>query len=73
MQVTKTIQGVENSFGKVTCWPQQISEFLSHMPVCNVASDWPHTILCPSCFCLAYQSFCKQNYYFVEAYRQMLL
>ena len=31
------IQGVENSFDKVTSWPQLISEFWSHMPVCNVA------------------------------------
>ena len=44
---------VENSFGKVTSWPQLISEFLVAMPVCNVASDWPHTFLHPRCFCLA--------------------
>ena len=25
-------QGVKNSFGKVTSWPQLISEFWSHMP-----------------------------------------
>ena len=54
------IQGVENSVGKVTSWPQLISEFWSHMPVNNVASDWPHTFLCPRCFCLAYHYFCKQ-------------
>ena len=47
------IQGVENSFDKVTSWPQLISEILSHMPVCNVAFDWPHTFLHPRCFCLA--------------------
>ena len=48
------IQGVENSFGKVTSWPPLISEFWLHMPVNNVASDWPHTFLHPRCFCLAY-------------------
>ena len=39
------IQGVENSFDKVTSWPQLISEFLvAHMHAYNyVASDWPHT------------------------------
>ena len=42
------IQGVENSFGKVTSWPQLILEFWLHMPVNNVASDWPRTFLCPS-------------------------
>ena len=50
------IQGVKNSFGKVTSWPQLISEFWSHMSVCNVASDWPHTFLHPGCFCLAYNT-----------------
>ena len=48
------IQGVENSFGKVTSWPELISEFWSHMPVNNVAFDGPHTLLHPRCFCLAY-------------------
>ena len=36
------IQGFENSFGKVTSWPQLISEFLvahAGMPIYNVASD----------------------------------
>ena len=46
------IQGVENSFGKVTSWPQS---FWSHMPVNNVASDWPRTFLHPRCFCLAFE------------------
>ena len=59
-QVTKTIilvkicykllyviQGVENSFGKATSWPQS---FWSHMPVCNVASDWPRTFYTPGVF-----------------------
>ena len=45
------VQGVENSFDKVTSWPQN---FWSHMPVNNVASDWPRTFLRPRCFCLAY-------------------
>ena len=49
------IQGVENSVGKT--WPQLISEFWLHMPVNNVASDWPRTFLRPRCFCLAYHYF----------------
>ena len=48
------IQGVENSFGKATSWPQS---FWSHMPVSNVVSDWPCTFLHPRCFCLAYHYF----------------
>ena len=47
------IQGIENNFGKVTSWPQLISEIWSHMPVNNVASDWPRTFLHPRRFCLA--------------------
>ena len=47
------IQGVENSFGKGLM--QLISEFLAHMPVNNVASDWPCTFLHPRCFCLAFE------------------
>ena len=27
----------------------------SHMPVSNVASDWPRAFLHPRCFCLAYE------------------
>ena len=41
------IQGVENSFGKATSWPQS---FWSHMPVSNVASDWPCTFYTPGVF-----------------------
>ena len=48
------IQGVEDSFGKVTSWPQLISEFLVTHAYNNVASDWPSTFLQPRCFCLAY-------------------
>ena len=44
------IQGVNNSFGKVTSWPQLISEFLVTYACCNVASDWPRTLLRPRCF-----------------------
>ena len=29
------------------------ADIRSHMPVCNVASDWPRTFLHPRCFCLA--------------------
>ena len=25
----------------------------TYVPVCNAASDWPRTLLCPRCFCLA--------------------
>ena len=75
-QVTKLLKDAINycmlfkvlyvhSFGKVTTWAQLI--FRSHLPVCNVASDWPITFLCPRCFCLAY------HYYFVESHKQMLL
>ena len=39
--------GVENSFGKVTSWPQS---FWSHMPACNVASNWPCTFYAPGVF-----------------------
>ena len=56
-KILYVIQGVENSFGKVTSWPQLISEFLvirTYMPVCNVASGWPCTLLHPRCFRLAY-------------------
>ena len=38
------IQGVKNS---IASWPQLI------LPVCNAASDWPCTFLCPGCFYLA--------------------
>ena len=44
---------------KVTSWPQLISNFWSHLPVCNVASDWPRTFLHPRCFYLAYHYFLK--------------
>ena len=44
------IQGVENNVCKVTSWPQLISEFWSHMPVNNVASDWPRTFYAPGVF-----------------------
>ena len=47
-------QGVKNSFGKVTSWPQLISEFLVTHACCNVASNWPRTFLHPRSFCLAY-------------------
>ena len=62
-QVTKSITVVKNMlqycvsfkelkyFDKVT-WPQLISNFWSHLPVCSVASDWPCTFLY-LCFCLA--------------------
>ena len=40
------IQVVENSFGKITSASADIRAF-------GVASDWPHTCLCPKCFCLA--------------------
>ena len=44
---------LKNIFDKVTSWPQPISKFWSYLPVCNAASDWLHTFLCPRCFCLA--------------------
>ena len=34
-----------NYFDKVTSWPQLIATFWSRLPICNVASDWPHTFL----------------------------
>ena len=43
------------SFGKVTSWPQLISEILViHACLQYVASDWPRPFLHPRCFCLAY-------------------
>ena len=43
-----------HSFGKVTSWPQLISEFLiAHACLQYVASDWPRTVLHPRCICLA--------------------
>ena len=55
------IQGVENSFGKVTSWPQLISEFLvAHARLQYVASDWPT----PQVFLFSVNEY----YYFVEAY-----
>ena len=42
------IQRVKYIFDRVTSWPQLISKFLIvAIPVCNVASDWPLTFLCP--------------------------
>ena len=41
------IQEVKNIFDEVTSWPQLIS---SHLPVCNAASNWPHTFFIPRCF-----------------------
>ena len=55
------IQGLKNIFDEVTCWPQLISNFWSHMPVCNAASDWPRTFLYPRCFCLAYHYFLSKS------------
>ena len=52
IKLLHVIQGVKNSCGKVTS--ADIS-FWSHMPVCNVASDWPRTFLHPKCFCLVYR------------------
>ena len=37
----------ELKIGKVTSWPQLISVFWPHMPVSNLASDWPHTFYTP--------------------------
>ena len=49
------IQGVKNIFDEVTSWPQLISKLLiAPIPVCNAASDWPHTFLHPRRFCLTY-------------------
>ena len=44
------IQGIENSFDKVTSWLQLISEFLVAPACLHVASDWPRTFLHPRCF-----------------------
>ena len=27
----------------------------TYIPICNAASDWPHTFLHPGCFCLAFK------------------
>ena len=48
---------IQQIVDKVTSWPQLISNFWSHLPVCNVASDWP---LHPRCFCLYITTFCEQ-------------
>ena len=40
--------------GKVTSWPQLLSEFWLHMPVCNVASAYLGFV--PQVFCLALAS-----------------
>ena len=52
------IQGIENSFDKVTSWPQLISEFWLHMPVNNVASDWLRTFYTPGVFVYIIVSIC---------------
>ena len=55
---------------EVTSWPQLISKFQSHLPIYNAASDWPHTFLCPRCFCLAYHYFLSKQ--FMENYKNNL-
>ena len=51
------IQRVENSFGEVTFWPQNLQLHMS------LASH----VLYPRCFCLTYITiFCSKYYYFVE-------
>ena len=57
------IQGVENSIGKVTSWPQLNHSFWSHMPVSNIASDWPCTFLHSRC-CISLL-FVNKYYYFL--------
>ena len=62
----------ENSFGKVTSWPQLISKLLvTHACL----QCWPHTFLHPECSVLFSISllFVNKYNYFVEAYKQMLL
>ena len=45
------IQVVKKIFD-MTSWPQLISKFWLHIPICNAASDWPRTFLHPGCFCM---------------------
>ena len=52
------IQEVKNIFDEVTSWPQLIS---SHLPVCNAASNWPHTFFIPRCFCLTFHYFLSKS------------
>ena len=69
------IQGVENSFGKITSWPQLISKLL-------VGCTYLFAMLLLIGLALFYTPgvlfsisllFVNKYYYFVEAYKQMLL
>ena len=64
------IQGVENSFGKVTSWPHLISELLVAYAClqCCLASHF----FTPQVFLFSISLLFVKYNYFVEAYKQML-
>ena len=56
-------------FDKVTSWAQLISNLLVCLPVCSVASDWPHTFFTPQLFLFSISLlFVNKYHYFKEAY-----